>query len=377
MSYHETCNGESQQPHNIIHRPDTADRPIDLVAGFYPGGRETKSLAGGLLGDEDIRFDILYQMSSILWNGIEVRETIPAGAHLYLCNHQCTYDIGLFALLLGLLNGQNTRILAWNAHDRTQGGTLLKRLFEHPSSLRDGVSEKFDIQLIDPYARDKLLGDFQLVSDNFDSLSPRSICAVASGWLDLSEDERINTLSSVFLTLATEQRVNIYPVRFMWAKTGQKVRAKSALPEGLTPQRATIGRAVTPQMLDGLNLLQQRNLVLDALNQLGVPCPTEIQNQNRERNNRVNYISSVFGTAKARIVLCDALITANLAELSKEGQTLRRFITDTSSHISADHNSWLWEFALWLTEGFVMTTPDFLNHVYGCESFNPPKSSAN
>ncbi len=345
--------------------PQMAQNPSDLHAGYYPLGHSSRCILTELTGKKDITYDILYQYTRLLWEGIEIHETIPTGTHLFLSNHQCSYDIGYFSFLLGLLNGHDISMIGWDAMPIMHTGEVAWRLLSHPTTLANEYTQRFNVEAVDTYVPQKIMDGFNKIEARILQDAPRSICGSAAGEMERSEQEAVTRMSTMYLTLAERHNMNIYPVRFVWGNSHDNGMQKSLLPTQLCAQRAIIGPAITPKNLKNANLLQQRNLVTSAINDLWIPPTDEHMRANLQTSQRIDKLCQTFGVSRTKAIMFDAILKSDIAELTDDAKLMRHWFVESKSRWQADRSTWLWGFAMWVSECFSMGEIKLLETMYG------------
>lgn len=340
--------------------------PVALEAGFYPGGLHLDPVIRDITGGKDYRYEIGRITYAIALDGIELLEPIPAGPKIFLTNHQTTFDLGILSTLLAAASGHPATAVVWEAIQTIHSGELALHLLMHPDNVNREFFSRCRMSQIDTYTPEGILKTYKDLEATLERGEPHMFFMASEGRLDFTEREDMSKPGTSVVTVANKFGLDIYPVRLMWAKVAERFPQKSIIPCDLVPQRMRVGRAITPQERAGLTLVEQRNQIAAAINALWIPCPDDVRIRNRDIDRRTKALCDLIGFSRTKAAFIDGVLTTPVERLSPDGRLLRRWMLDFSSHATADRRTAVWQFGLWVSEGYfsLHSTTEALEDIY-------------
>lgn len=188
---------------------------------------------------------------------------------LYLANHQVMVESLLFSTLASGLWGLPTVTLAKDEHRDSWLGQLIAHCFSFPRIT--------DPEVIAFFERDNirsLPGIIRQLGARMGA-GERSVMVHSEGTRSLSSRHRVEALSGSFIDMAIKNEAVIVPVRFVGGLPAEPLSERIDFPLGYGQQEVWFGAPLTPQELLQLKYRDRRQVVIEAINQLGPAAEDE------------------------------------------------------------------------------------------------------
>lgn len=188
---------------------------------------------------------------------------------LYLANHQTGVESLLFSIVASALNEVPTVTLAKAEHRHTWLGRLIAHAFTYP-----GVTDPRVMTFFDREDRASLV---RVVAELAAEMKGpgRSVMVHVEGTRALSCRPRVEKMSGAFVDMALAVGAPIVPVRFVGGLPVDPVSTRLEFPAGMGRQEIRLGAPLSPERLAPLHYGARKELVLSAINGLGVPNAQE------------------------------------------------------------------------------------------------------
>jgi acyl transferase domain-containing protein/3-hydroxymyristoyl/3-hydroxydecanoyl-(acyl carrier protein) dehydratase/1-acyl-sn-glycerol-3-phosphate acyltransferase len=199
----------------------------------------------------------------------EAFERVRGQGCLYLANHQVAVESLLFSVLVSALSGVSTVTLAKAEHRGSWVGELIRRSFSYP-----GVVDPQLITFFDREDRESLM---RIIGELAAEMKQRGKSAMVhvEGTRSLSCRHPVVKMSSAFIDMALAVGAPIVPVRFAGGLPAEELAQRIEFPVGFGRQDFWIGRPVFPEQLASLPLKERKQVVIDAINGLGMAAADE------------------------------------------------------------------------------------------------------
>ncbi|MBJ93189.1 MAG: beta-ketoacyl synthase [Rickettsiales bacterium] len=182
---------------------------------------------------------------------------------LYLGNHQVGVESLLFSIIASALGEVPTVTLAKDEHRTTWLGQLIKHCFQYPGVQDPGVISFFDRQ--DKASLPRILGELAA-----EMTGPgRSVMVHVEGTRSLDCRKPVEKMSGAFIDMALATDAPIVPVRFVGALPTKPLQKRLEFPLNMGRQDLWIGRPLLPEELEPLHYGARKELVINAINELG------------------------------------------------------------------------------------------------------------
>ncbi len=188
---------------------------------------------------------------------------------LYLANHQTGVESLLFSIVASALNEVPTVTLAKIEHRDTWLGRLIAHAFSYPGVTDPRVMTFFD--------REDKASLVRVIGELADEMAGpgRSVMVHVEGTRALSCRKPVEKMSGAFIDLALKVGAPIVPVRFVGGLPADPLETRLEFPFGMGRQDIHLGRPLMPERLVRLHYGARKELVLAAINGLGVPNALE------------------------------------------------------------------------------------------------------
>jgi 3-hydroxymyristoyl/3-hydroxydecanoyl-(acyl carrier protein) dehydratase/1-acyl-sn-glycerol-3-phosphate acyltransferase len=188
---------------------------------------------------------------------------------LYLANHQTGVESLIFAVVASALNRVPTVALAKIEHRETWLGRLIRHCFSYPGAADPVLMTFFD--------RDDKESLGRVIAQLAEEMTGpgRSVMVHIEGTRSLSCRNPIQKMSGAFTDMAMAVAAPIVPVRFIGGLPADPVEKRLEFPVGMGRQDIHFGRPILPEELAPLHYGARKKLVIDAINDLGVPNEQE------------------------------------------------------------------------------------------------------
>jgi acyl transferase domain-containing protein/3-hydroxymyristoyl/3-hydroxydecanoyl-(acyl carrier protein) dehydratase/1-acyl-sn-glycerol-3-phosphate acyltransferase len=256
---------------------------------------------------------------------------------LYLANHQTGVESLLFSIVASALNEVPTVTLAKVEHRDTWLGRLIVHAFSYPGVTDPRVMTFFDRE--DKASLVRVIGELAA-----EMAGPgRSVMVHVEGTRALSCRTPVEKMSGAFIDMALAVGAPVVPVRFVGGLPADSLETRLEFPLGMGRQGIHLGRPLMPERLAGLHYGARKELVLAAINGLGVPNALE-----QPGPGDAAFAKRVGAWQVARGVSHEhAALHEVLAELKDPGNEIRRLLTAPSATaLAADDTPQ----GRWLTE---------------------------
>jgi len=169
----------------------------------------------------------------------------------------------VFALVATALLGKPLLTLARIENQTSWLDLFMQHAFTYPGLRRFSMSQYFDRS-----NRATLPGIIQKMSEQVRTTG-RSVMVHVEGTMALSCRTPVTKMSGAFVDMALALGRPIVPVRFVGGLPVTPVSQEIDFPVGMGRQDIYIGRPMSPEEWQPLNLRERRQRLLDAINQLG------------------------------------------------------------------------------------------------------------
>ena len=256
---------------------------------------------------------------------------------LYLANHQTGVESLLFSIVASALNEVPTVTLAKIEHRDTWLGRLIAHAFSYPGVTDPRVMTFFDRE--DKASLVRVIGELAA-----EMTGPgRSVMVHVEGTRALSCRTPVEKMSGAFIDMALEVGAPVVPVRFVGGLPADPLETRLEFPLGMGRQDIHLGKPLMPERLADLHYGARKELVLAAINGLGVPNALEQPFPgDPDLEARVVAWQAGHGVSHEHATLREVL-----AELMDPGEEVRRLLAAPSAIALAGDESpegrWLLE----------------------------------
>ena len=188
---------------------------------------------------------------------------------LYLANHQTGVESLVFSIVASALNGVPTVTLAKAEHRETWLGKLIAHCFTYPGVTDPRVMTFFDRE--DKASLPRVIGELAAEMKG----PGRSVMVHVEGTRSLTCRKPVEKMSGAFLDMALAVGAPVVPVRFAGGLPAEPVETRLEFPLGMGRQEIRLGRPILPERLADLHYGARKELVVSAINGLGVPNAEE------------------------------------------------------------------------------------------------------
>lgn len=251
----------------IDQKIDTSIFQVPQILEYYSGYKNiSKDKDGEIIADfvEDWeKAQINRFIRNIIIEDFEEYSKIKRGSVIYLANHQNFIEPCLLSLMVKWAGGSPMKIIGKIEHRDTWVGkldTLGKKLFGKNAGV-----ELLTFDREKPEQILKLLKDFE---DNIIS-NPCSLLIHVEGKRAQEAGHQIKKISSVLFDIAKKNSLPIIPLRFVGGLPNENIKGRVDFTYGYGPQDYYLGKAISPEELEGINLKERSQLVLERINSLG------------------------------------------------------------------------------------------------------------
>lgn len=240
---------------------------------------------------------------------------------LYLANHQTGVESLLFSIVASALNEVPTVTLAKIEHRETWLGRLIAHSFAYPGVTDPRVMTFFDRE--DKASLVRVIGELAAEMKG----PGRSVMVHVEGTRSLTCRKPVEKMSGAFIDMALAVGAPIVPVRFVGGLPAEPLERRLEFPLGMGRQDLHLGEPLMPERLAGLHYGARKELVVAAINSLGVPNAKEQPfpgDPDFER--RVSAWQGARGVSHEHATLREVL-----AELDSPGDEVRRLLAAPSA----------------------------------------------
>jgi len=190
-------------------------------------------------------------------------EAVRGRSLLYLGNHQVGVESLLFSIIASALGEVPTVTLAKDEHRTTWLGQLIKHCFTYPGVKDPRVISFFDRE--DKASLPRILGELAQ-----EMTGPgRSVMVHIEGTRSLDCTTPVQKMSGAFIDMALAVNAPIVPIRFVGALPRTTLDKRLEFPVGMGRQDIWFGRPLLPEELQGMHYGERKELVINAINDLG------------------------------------------------------------------------------------------------------------
>ena len=261
---------------------------------------------------------------------------------IYVANHQTAIESMLFCMIVGGLTKTPICSLAKMEHQQSWLGRLTSHSLSYP-----GFHPHRSMILFD---RRKPRTFFQIVKQMSTIVHQEqtSLLIHVHGTRGLSCREALTQINRNVIELAVEVNVPIVPVRFIGGLPVEPLPERIDFPVGYGCQDYCIGRPIFPEELRPISVEEQKHLILQGINQLGIPNEKETPYPpDQDFTSKVKKWMDGTGVSEPYAVLLQAL--AMYPGVGPEGRALIAGIEQRTLNYSANEvGKWLNEFAHWM-----------------------------
>jgi 1-acyl-sn-glycerol-3-phosphate acyltransferase len=190
-------------------------------------------------------------------------EAYKGQSMLFVANHQVGVESLLFSIIASGLSTVPTVTLAKIEHKETWLGKLIDHCFRYPNVQDPKVITFFDRQ--DKSSLTNIIKEFaQEMATN-----QRSIMIHIEGTRSLDCATPVQKMSGAFLDMAIQVGAPVVPVRFVGGLPREKMEKRIEFPINMGKQDIYFGKPISAAELSSLHYGDRKNLVIDAINDLG------------------------------------------------------------------------------------------------------------
>lgn len=290
-------------------------------------------------------------------DGVTLAEPLPDQPAMFITNHQISMDPWIFACCQMSLTNRPARIFIWSGFKHMHPGEVALRILDptHPNTL---VSQDWiKLRIIDLRFRKDVMAFFQETVSERETLErPSNILVAAEGTLQFYDNQPVEGISGKFVDHAVQLSMPIVPVRFAWALPEQSTGAKHRWPYDLAPLHIFTGQAIDPHSLADLDQMERRQAVMDAMNALSNPAPEGHRSKNESVVQRVDFLVKNLGMSQSKAIVFDLFMSQPASVLSEETRQLCTWMSDEPAALRSRDTGWLYELAVYLSEGLATAT---------------------
>jgi 1-acyl-sn-glycerol-3-phosphate acyltransferase len=255
---------------------------------------------------------------------------------LYLANHQTLSESLLSSTMLGRTTGSPVVTLVHAKLRADWFGEFLDMMTAGP----------LDIRYFDPQ-EPRSLFDIAAAFQADMSARGKSVLVHVQGARARSCREPLSKLSALFVELALKAGVPVVPMRFVGGLPVEPVAEKLVFPVGYGAQDIYLGKPISPDQLRTLSLVEQKALILGAIEGLGPRRDEELPHEGDENfGRRVAEVRRRCGGDEGR-----SAIIAALQGLDDPSEGTRALLRLVECGAREAEDSWLGRFAGWLRSG--------------------------
>ncbi len=189
-------------------------------------------------------------------------ETIRSKPAIYLANHQVAVESILFNVIVSALSNLPLKVIAKKEHRQSWIGQLIALTNEYPGVRQTEPILFFDRS--DPQSIFKMLTSFRNSLD----AEPAGLMLHVDGTRARSCRTPVSQVSSVFVELALSLRCPLVPVRFVGGLPPEPVEERLEFPYKSGRQDIVIGRAIAPEELQEMSIIERSKRIVNAINAL-------------------------------------------------------------------------------------------------------------
>jgi acyl transferase domain-containing protein/3-hydroxymyristoyl/3-hydroxydecanoyl-(acyl carrier protein) dehydratase/1-acyl-sn-glycerol-3-phosphate acyltransferase len=235
---------------------------------------------------------------------------------LYLANHQTGVESLLFSIVASALNEVPTVTLAKAEHRTTWLGRLIAHSFAYPGVTDPRVMTFFDRE--DKASLVRVIGELAAEMKG----PGRSVMVHVEGTRSLSCRNPVEKMSGAFIDMALAVGAPVVPVRFVGGLPADSLEKRLEFPLGMGRQDIRLGKPLMPEVLAGLHYGARKELVVAAINGLGVPNALEQPFRgDPDFERRVNAWQAAHDVSHEHATLHEVLV-----ELEDPGEEVRRLL---------------------------------------------------
>lgn len=245
---------------------------------------------------------------------------------LYLANHQTGVESLLFSIVASALNEVPTVTLAKVEHRQTWLGKLIAHSFAYPGVTDPRVMTFFDRE--DKASLPRVIGELAAEMKG----PGRSVMVHVEGTRSLTCRKPVEKMSGAFVDMALAVGAPIVPVRFVGGLPAEPLEKRLEFPLGMGRQDIHLGEPLMPERLAGLHYGARKELVVSAINGLGVPNVLERPFRgDPDFERRVGVWQVARGVSHEHATLREVL-----AELDSPGDEVRRLLEAPAAALAGD-----------------------------------------
>jgi 3-hydroxymyristoyl/3-hydroxydecanoyl-(acyl carrier protein) dehydratase len=249
---------------------------------------------------------------------------------LFLGNHQVQVESLLFPMLIQVLSERRVITIASSEHQKGWVGMLNDLWYEYP-----GVNIPKHIVYFDQNDRKSMFNILKYLKSKVleDGIS---IFLHVEGKLGLSCRKPVSNMSSVFIDLSQDLKLPIVPVRFAGGLPIEEMKKTIDFPIGYGKQDYYVGRPISCEEIETLPYAKRRKHVVNAINNLGPSCETEMPHppdtafersvRERVKNKKVSEVQAVLFKALENSTSDKDIDALKLIE--KDGNSKMQFAND-------------------------------------------------
>ncbi|WP_341301989.1 1-acyl-sn-glycerol-3-phosphate acyltransferase [Lysinibacillus sp. FSL H8-0500] len=268
--------------------------------------------------------------------------TIQGKPVIYVANHQTAIESMLFCMIVGGLTQTPICSLAKMEHQQSWLGQLISH-----SSLYPGYHPHRSMILFDrrkPRTFLKILKQMSTILQK----EQTSLLIHVDGTRAISCREASTQMNRNVIKLAIEANVPIVPVRFTGGLPVEPLLERIDFPVGYGCQDYYIGTPILPEKLRLLSIEKQKKVILQGINQLGIPNEKEVPYApDQDFAKKVRGWMNETGVVESYAVLLHTLAT--YSDVGPESKALIAGMEQRKLNYPANEVAqWLNQFAHWM-----------------------------
>lgn len=309
---------------NVVKTNELSKSDLEVIKDFWRRTRGASEWVG-----EDIYMGLIERFVGTLniadHNHLDKFTGKPV---LYLANHQTTVESILFTHVLGGLTGTLVSAIAKAEHKNTWLGMLYDYYKTFPEINLENVLLFFDRS--NPAEFKNLLIEMMELME----IGNRSILIHIEGTRSMSNQQVTKKLSRSIVQLAISTNTPIIPVKFTGGLPVSNETKRFEYPVAYGSQDIYIGNAIYPTEIRNLPFHEQKKIILDGINNLGVEeKPVGKNNDCNVFAKEVEELSRKLGMPTEYAVIYNVLEKMNnlsestklFLELVKKPHALRKY----------------------------------------------------
>ncbi|PLS02326.1 lysophospholipid acyltransferase family protein [Neobacillus cucumis] len=227
---------------------------------------------------------------NIVLTDVKNFETLKGKPVLYLANHQTAVESLLFIYMVGGLSQTLVTAIAKQEHTETWLGKLHSHSHEHPNGTPHNALMYFDRSK--PVSFIEILRKIELEMKN----NHTSILIHTEGTRALTCRQETTKVNRRMVQLAIQANIPIVPIRFIGGLPIEESDERTEFPIHFGTQDFYVGSPIFPEEIKDLEFSQQKEMILQAINHLGMLANCEKPNKpDLDFSRKVEVCMNQFG----------------------------------------------------------------------------------